>query len=504
MEIYDVVIIGSGLGGLECAYILSKEGYKVCVLEKNRQLGGSLQIFVRDKAIFDTGVHYVGGLDDGQNLNQCFKYFNIMDKLNLHRLDEDGFDKVSFEDDPTDYYHAQGHQNFIEQLTEKFPQERRALTSYIQKMHDVCNYFPMYELRKEETPMLGLKYMDINVKDYIASLTSNVKLQNVLAGTNPLYAGLSDKAPLYVHALIMNSYIESSYKFVDGGAQIEKRLTKNLLAQGCIIRNYAEVSGIVEENGKVQYVELKDGERIYGKDYISNIHPALTLDMLKSTKVKKAFRNRISKLENCSSAFVIDVVLKPNTFKYMNHNSYHYSRNDVWGGVNGTQKNWPDSFCMFVPKTSKPGEYANSVTILTYMKMEDVEEWKNTYSIIPHSIEDRGDSYQQFKMKRAEMVFKLVFKKYPGLKNCIKSYTTGTPLTYRDYIGNKDGSLYGIAKDYKDPLRTLISPNTKIPNLYFTGQNLNMHGVLGVTIGSIRTCSEFIGKDYLLDKINKA
>ncbi|MBL7884204.1 MAG: NAD(P)-binding protein, partial [Bacteroidia bacterium] len=70
MAKYDVVIIGSGLGGLESAYILSKEGYKVLVLEKNRQLGGSLQIFVREKAIFDTGIHYIGGLNEGQNLHQ--------------------------------------------------------------------------------------------------------------------------------------------------------------------------------------------------------------------------------------------------------------------------------------------------------------------------------------------------------------------------------------------------------------------------------------------------
>jgi all-trans-retinol 13,14-reductase len=97
MPVYDVVIIGSGLGGLECGYILSKEGYKVCILEKNRQFGGSLQIFVRDKAIFDTGIHYIGGLDEGQNLNQSFKYFNIMDKLKLHRMDKDGFDRVTFD-----------------------------------------------------------------------------------------------------------------------------------------------------------------------------------------------------------------------------------------------------------------------------------------------------------------------------------------------------------------------------------------------------------------------
>jgi all-trans-retinol 13,14-reductase len=59
-------------------------------------------------------------------------------------------------------------------------------------------------------------------------------------------------------------------------------------------------------------------------------------------------------------------------------------------------------------------------------------------------------------------------------------------------------------KDYREPLKTFISPRTKIPNLYLTGQNLNMHGVLGVTVGSIVTCSDIFGTDYLLEKINNA
>ena len=60
---YDVVVIGSGLGGLVSALLLAQEGKKVCVLEKNNQYGGNLQTFVRDKTIFDTGVHYIGALN---------------------------------------------------------------------------------------------------------------------------------------------------------------------------------------------------------------------------------------------------------------------------------------------------------------------------------------------------------------------------------------------------------------------------------------------------------
>jgi len=502
MAKYDVVIIGSGLGGLESAYILSKEGYKVLVLEKNRQLGGSLQIFVRDRAIFDTGIHYIGGLDEGQNLNQCFKYFNIMDKLHLHRMDNDGFDRITFDNDETEYRHAQGYDNFVNQLSEQFPGERDNLKNYVKKIQEVCDYFPLYQLRGDEAPIIGTKYLDINAKDFIASVTSNQRLQSVLAGSNPLYAGDGNKTPLYVHALVVNTYIESSYKCVNGGAQIEKHLTKNIKALGGEIRNYSEVVKIVEKDGLVTHIELKDGEHIEGKHFISNIHPSTTMTLLESDKIKKAYRNRLQGLENSVSAFIVDIVLKPNTFKFLNHNYYHFKNNNVWDSVNDEGEKWPSAYCIFVPKSSRSDEYADSMTILSYMKYDEVKQWENTYATIPHHRDSRGEEYEQFKIDRADRLIKEVEKKFSNIKDCIQSYTTSSPLSYRDYIGAKDGGLYGIAKDYRDPLRTFISPKTKIPNLLFTGQNLNMHGVLGVTVGAIRTCGEFVGQDYLLQKIN--
>jgi all-trans-retinol 13,14-reductase len=504
MSKYDIVIIGSGLGGLESAYILSKEGYKVLVLEKNRQLGGSLQIFVRDKAIFDTGIHYIGGLDEGQNLNQSFKYFDIMDKLHLHKMDLDGFDRISFDDDPIEYKHAQGYANFVEQLSQQFPKERDALKTYIKQIQEVCDYFPLYQLKLDEAPILGTKYLDINARDFIANITSDPKLQSVLAGSNPLYAGDGKKTPLYVHALVVNTYIESSYKCVDGGAQIERLLTKNIKAMGGEIRNYAEVTKIVEKDGIVTHVELKDGEKIEGKNFISNIHPATTMNILESTKIKKAFSNRLQGLENSTSAFIVDIVLKPDTFEYRNNNYYHFKRNDVWSSMYFTGNSWPDSYCLFVPKSSRSDKYAESMSVLAYMQYDELKEWENSYATIPRNRGSRGEGYEEFKSNRAERLIDEVQKKIPTIRSVIKSYTVSTPLTYRDYIGARDGGLYGIAKDYHDPLRTFISPTTKIPNLFFTGQNLNMHGVLGVTVGAIRTCGVFVGQNYLIEKINKA
>ncbi len=82
---YDILVIGSGLGGLVSALVLAKEGLKVCVLEKNNQYGGNLQTFSRDKLIFDTGVHYLGGLSEGQNLNRFFPIWKLWMGLSFRK-----------------------------------------------------------------------------------------------------------------------------------------------------------------------------------------------------------------------------------------------------------------------------------------------------------------------------------------------------------------------------------------------------------------------------------
>lgn len=88
-------------------------------------------------------------------------------------------------------------------------------------------------------------------------------------------------------------------------------------------------------------------------------------------------------------------------------------------------------------------------------------------------------------------------KKIPGLRHSIKKIYTSSPLSYRDYIGSFEGNMYGYMKSSDNPLKTMVSPRTKIDNLFLTGQSVNMHGILGVTIGAFNTCSEILGKDKI-------
>ncbi|MEO8087015.1 MAG: NAD(P)-binding protein [Bacteroidota bacterium] len=504
MEHFDVAIIGSGLGGLECGYILAKEGYKVCILEKNRQFGGNLQIFVRDRAIFDTGIHYIGGLDEGQNLNRYFKYFGLMDKLKLKRMDMDGFDVISFSNHEKEYRHAQGYENFIEVLAKDFPKERKAIEEYCDKIKEITQHFPLYNLKLDKKDILNTKIFEINARDYINSVTKDVMLQNVLAGSNPLYAGNGDKTPLYVHALVVNTYIESSWKCVDGGSQIATQLVKSIKKMGGIVRNYARVSKIMCNGDKAEYAELENGERIYAKTFISNLPPADTLDMMENCKIRPAYRHRIRELNNTISVFTLNIVMKENAFPYLNHNIYHYANKDVWNEIDYREDKWPTSCAFFTPYSSRAGNYADSIALMSYMKFEEVQQWSQTNNTIPKNQITRGEDYEEFKHRKSEKLINFIEEKFPGIRSKIKSHYASTPLTFRDYIGVRDGSLYGIEKDAADPLKSFISPKMKVENILLTGQNLNMHGVLGVTVSAVVTCSQLLGTEYLMGKIYAA
>ncbi|MFH6602759.1 phytoene desaturase family protein [Maribacter algicola] len=500
-EYYDVVIIGSGMGGLVAANILAREGKSVCVLEKNNQFGGNLQTFVRDKTIFDTGVHYLGGLSEGQNLYRYFDYLGILEGLQLRKLDKDGFDLITFDDDHIAYPHAQGYENFINNLVKKFPEEKKAIRTYCDKLKEVCKKFPLYNLETGKPYHDDAALFNLRAKAYIDSLTTNEKLRAVLAGSNMLYAGDPEKTPFYVHALSVNSFIESAYRCADGGSQITKLLVRRLKNFGGDTVKHQEVTRINVSDNRVNSVTTKKGKTVHGGLFISNIEPKRTLKLADEGHFRKSFARRIEKMESTISAFSIHITLKPKSFKYLNHNYYHYKNEEaVWNSPKYTQQNWPLSYMVSMGTRKNQGHWGDQLTAITYMRFEEVEPWVDTFNTVAHK-NDRGKSYEEFKLKKTEIFLTELEKKFPDIRNCIHSIYTSTPLSYRDYIGSVQGSMYGHIKDANNPLKSFISPRTKIENLFFTGQSLNMHGILGVTISGVVTCSEILGGKYLLDKI---
>ncbi len=499
-KVYDFVIIGSGLGGLQCAYILADHGHSVCVLEKNQQLGGSLQVFSRDKTVFDTGVHYLPALDKGQALHSYFKYFGLTESVKWRKM-EKNFDQISF-DDGSKFHHASSWTDFENTLIADFPAEVNAIRKYSKTIQEIVKTFPLDQLELSEFDHTDDSILELSAKQFIEQITDDEKLRAVLAGSNLLYAGSADKCPLYIHALVTNGYIQSAYRCVDGGSQIARELAKSIHEKGGDILRRKQVIAFDLSEDKLSSVTTTDGSTYRGKNFISNIQPKILLNVIGKEHFKPSYFNRLQRVSNTLSCFTVHIVCKPNSFSYLNHNIYHHTTNDVWIKPDYGEDEWPLQFMLSTPATSKSEEYADGISIMTYMRFDEVEQWKDSHNSIV-SPSERPSDYEQFKSEKTEQVLKAVEKRFPEIRNYIQSVHASTPLTFRDYIGSDDGNMYGTEKDYRKGLTNFISPKTKISNLWLTGQYLNLHGIFGVTISSVVTCSQFLDKKKLLERIKQ-
>ncbi len=494
---YDVIIVGSGLGGLQCAYILSQEGFKVCLIEKNRQLGGCLQTFVRDGSVFDTGMHYIGSVEEGQFLHRFLKYFKLTDRLKIRKMDTDAYEIIRLGD--REYRFANGYDPFSERLLSYFPGEHDAISNYTSKMQEVNKSVDLLNMDVLPGQRPGyFNYFSTGFSNYLDNLTGNQELRNVLVGNSPLYAGVKDRTPLYIPMIINSTYLESAYRFVDGGSQISDLLAGSIVENGGTILREAEVTKFIFGSGSMKSVVVNHSEEIEAKWFISNIHPKTMLSLFDHAPLRPAYQKRISSIEDTYGMFSLYLAMKENSFEYINSHYYIYRADDVWHGDRNIPGRWPESYMMHFSPGSKNERFTSSVIVTVYINWDEVAPWENTF------VEKRGDDYREFKIRKAEALLDEVEKDFPGIRSCVKSYYSSTPLTYRDYTGTCRGSVYGLLKDYNSPLKTLIMPKTRVPNLLLTGQNTNAHGVIGVTIGSVLTCGGILGTQYLLDKIRNA
>lgn len=481
---YDAVIIGSGLGGLECAHILSKAGMSVLLLERGTQAGGCLQSYRRHGLAFDTGFHYVGGLDEGQSLHSAFRHLGLL-RLPWQRLDNH-FDRVTIGNQTFSF--AQGYDAFVETLTVAFPAERDALNKYADMLKQCGEQqFDALNPQTEESSVLS-RLFETSAYQYLTETFHDPLLINVLCGTSLKMELRKESLPLFTFAHGNGSFIESSWRLKGDGSLIINSLADGIRMHGGEIICNAEVRELVEKDGKLVHAVCSNGEIYEGTIFISNIHPAVTCNLVKqSSRMKKVYRSRITHLENTFGMFTVSLRIKPQTLRYFNWNQYIYKEPDVWAFH---LKNNPVSGVLVSCRIPEDGsKYVQQVDLLTPMNWSECEQWSHT------EVGRRGEDYKAMKKRVADECITLAERFIPGLRDRITGCYTSTPLTYRNYTLTPEGSAYGLRKDFRNPMITLLSPRTPIPNLLLTGQNLMLHGLHGVTMTALFTCAEVLGKE---------
>ena len=146
-----VLIIGGGLGGLFSGAILAKEGMEVTVLEKNASIGGGLQSFTRFGEVFDTGMHVLGGLQEGGNIRRLCQYLGIWDKVHVRAVPTECSERIFFAEDGRSYEIASGREGFVASLVRHFPDQRDCLVHYVEALYRIVDERDLFHLRPSST-----------------------------------------------------------------------------------------------------------------------------------------------------------------------------------------------------------------------------------------------------------------------------------------------------------------------------------------------------------------
>ena len=480
------MIIGSGLGGLSCGVILARKGYDVTVLEQGAQVGGCLQCFTRKGGKFETGMHFIGSASEGQTLDRLLSFLEVRPDITLSQLDTTGYDIVSI--CGQHFRFANGREAFINQMSSYFPSQRDALERYFDMVGKVASASSMHSLNHVETDAaVNLEFQMRTINEVIDSVITDPLLAKVLVGNLPLYAAEKDKTPFATHAFVMDFYNQSAYRIVGGSDQVAASLVKTIGRSGGRVLTRSKATKIVCDDTHATGVEVNGSAFVEADIVISDAHPMRTLELLDTNLIRPAFRKRINAIPQTVGGFSVYLRFKENTVPYLNSNFYSYLQGTPWDCERYDEVSWPKGYLYMHLCHEPQPQFAKTGVVISYMQMTDVERWKGT------KVGHRGEDYEAFKHEKAERLLAALEHEFPVLRNNIADYYTSTPLTYQDYTGTEGGSMYGIAKDVSLGAACRVSHRTRVPNVLQTGQNINSHGILGVLVGTIVTCTEIVG-----------
>lgn len=491
------IIIGSGLGGLSTGVILAKNGYDVTILEQASQVGGCLQCFTRDGVKFETGMHFIGSLDDGQVLSHYFNYLDIKDKVVLNCLDPKAYDVVSLQGER--FAFPNGRDAFIEKFAQRFPDQRENLERYCDLIEQVASLSPFRDLQHvvDESRFIDDKLLYQSLSDVIDQTITDPLLREVLVGNLSLYAAQKAKTPFATHAFIFDFYNSSAFRIVGGSDAIVKALTEVFEQHGGKIFTRRKVTKILVEGKKASGVLTANGERFTADVVISDINPKQMIGMVDDGVFTQAYKSRIKGIADTTAVFSLFLRFKEGAMPYLNSNFYGFSTDSPWQMNGDIGDKWPQGY-LYMHHCHEPNpKYARGGVVLAYMSMDAVRNWRDT------SIGHRGDDYERFKAHMAERLLDSVEKDFPGLRDAVEAYYAASPLTYRDYTSTPEGSIYGLEKNVNN-IADRVSYKTKVSNLLLVGQNINSHGMLGVLVGTMNVCQHLLGEAKVRQQMMEA
>ncbi len=407
---YDVVVIGSGLGGLTAANILAREGRSVLLLEQHYKLGGLATWFKRPGGhIFAISLH---GFPYGM-YKSCRRYWTQEIADSIVQLKHVRFDNPMFSLTTT-----YDREDFTRLLTGEFGLEPERVKAFF----DIARGMNFYDDQQMSTGDLFQKFFP-GREDVIRLLMEPITYAN----------GSTLEDPAITYGIVFSNFMSKGvFTFQGGTDHLIKSMEREMKKNGVDIRIRCNVESIRVEHGRVKAVTV-NGREIETSSVISNANLRATIFHLVNTDCfDKNFVDEARAVRLNNSSTQVYMALKPDqaierdTGDLLFCSTADLFRTELLLNKDITSR----TFSFYYPDIRPQGKGRYLIVSSTNANYEDWSELDK-------------ESYEREKHNLIETTLDALEKYVPNCRQRIDHVEAATPITFEHYTKHLSGSSFG-------------------------------------------------------------